>query len=145
MIKLEILDLHHFSSHYQRNNKAKGRKNLRCFPCCRADGHKTNRYCGRPVRAVIKIESNALEVSLADVAGSSGRRVASECFSLDLSKFTCILGREGGTCDPQFYKENNPEQEIIVQVHSHLHPRGGRCGLVERESLVVTRNHASRS
>ena len=48
-----------------------------------------------------------------------------DCFSLDLSKFTCILGREGGTCDPQFYKEEFPEQEIIVQVHSHLHPRGG--------------------
>ena len=35
--------------YYQRNNKAKGRKHLRCFPGCKQSGHVDNNYCGRPV------------------------------------------------------------------------------------------------
>jgi hypothetical protein len=39
----------HFYGSYKRNNKAKSKKNLRCFPDCRPNGHQKNGYCGRPV------------------------------------------------------------------------------------------------
>jgi hypothetical protein len=53
---LEILQvdfLDKFNTEYQRNNKAKGRKHLRCFPGCRKDGHVDNNYCGRPVLVAV--------------------------------------------------------------------------------------------
>ena len=46
---LQFLNKHLFTDEYQRNNKAKGRKNLRCFPACREHGHVDTGYCGRPV------------------------------------------------------------------------------------------------
>jgi hypothetical protein len=36
-----------FVEKYQRNNKQKGLKNLRCFPTC-SPRHKESGYCGRP-------------------------------------------------------------------------------------------------
>ena len=38
-----------FCDQYKRNNKAKGRKNLRCFPDCRRSGHVKTGYCGRGI------------------------------------------------------------------------------------------------
>jgi hypothetical protein len=38
-----------FCDVYKRNNKGKGRKNMRCFPACCANGHVDKGYCGRPV------------------------------------------------------------------------------------------------
>ena len=48
VISMAFADAGAFSTRYQRNNKAKGRKNLRCFPACRAEGHVLKGYCGRP-------------------------------------------------------------------------------------------------
>ena len=44
-----------FADHYKRNNKTKGRKNLRCFPDCRLAGHVKTGYCGRPVECDIPV------------------------------------------------------------------------------------------
>ena len=49
MISARFADDQRFCDHYKRNNKAKGRKNLRCFPDCRLTGHVKTGYCGRPV------------------------------------------------------------------------------------------------
>ena len=51
ILQIEFLD--DFKTEYQRNNKAKGRKNLRCFPGCREEGHVDNNYCGRPIRVSV--------------------------------------------------------------------------------------------
>jgi hypothetical protein len=53
-----------FTGHYQRNNKAKGRKNLRCYPACRPTGHVDTGYCGRPVSVKVEYDdaSNSLEL-----------------------------------------------------------------------------------
>jgi hypothetical protein len=50
-----------FSSSYQRNNKAKGRKNLRCFPLCKHTGHSSDSYCGRAVSVTVYVESGFAE------------------------------------------------------------------------------------
>ena len=47
---LTCVDSHLFQASYMRNNKHTGQKNLRCFPCCLAEGHNSMQYCGRPVR-----------------------------------------------------------------------------------------------
>jgi hypothetical protein len=39
-----------FKEEYQRNNKANGRKNIRCFPDCSENGHVCTGYCGQPVK-----------------------------------------------------------------------------------------------
>jgi hypothetical protein len=44
---------------YMRNNKAKGRKNLRCFPQCRPKGHFAGGYCGRPVHCDVSYDATA--------------------------------------------------------------------------------------
>ena len=46
---LECTNSDIFMGGYMRNNKRTGQKNLRCFPCCRRDGHNTASYCGRAV------------------------------------------------------------------------------------------------
>jgi hypothetical protein len=49
MITASFVNDQHFCDYYKRNNKGKGRKNLRCFPDCRTTGHVETGYCGRPV------------------------------------------------------------------------------------------------
>jgi hypothetical protein len=49
VLHMDFPDQGDFADMYQRNNKAKGRKNLRCFPACRHEGHVRAGYCGRPV------------------------------------------------------------------------------------------------
>ena len=48
-MRLELLEQDVFHTQYQRNNKAKAKKNLRCFPACRHAGHVEAGFCGRPV------------------------------------------------------------------------------------------------
>ena len=48
-----------FADHYKRNNKTKGRKNLRCFPDCRLAGHVKTGYCGRPVECDVTYDAVA--------------------------------------------------------------------------------------
>jgi hypothetical protein len=55
---LQFLNPQQFRDEYQRNNKAKGRKNLRCFPACREHGHVDTGYCGRPIMASLKYDPN---------------------------------------------------------------------------------------
>ena len=50
---ISVAYLDEFREEYQRNNKAKGRKHLRCFPQCRIGGHVDNNYCGRPVNVEV--------------------------------------------------------------------------------------------
>ena len=38
--------VYRFKTHYVRNNRRSTEKNLRCFPCCNADGHVTQGFCG---------------------------------------------------------------------------------------------------
>ena len=48
-MRLELLEQDVFHTQYQRNNKAKAKKTLRCFPACRHAGHVEAGFCGRPV------------------------------------------------------------------------------------------------
>ena len=48
-MRLELLESEIYQTQYQRNNKAKAKKNLRCFPACRRDGHVQAGFCGRAV------------------------------------------------------------------------------------------------
>ena len=59
MISARFVDDQRFCDHYKRNNKAKGRKNLRCYPACRASGHIETGYCGRPVRVQVSYDADA--------------------------------------------------------------------------------------
>jgi hypothetical protein len=59
-IRVEFDELN-FCQSYQRNNKAKGRKNLRCFPACKETGHSADSYCGRPVSVTVYVESGFAE------------------------------------------------------------------------------------
>jgi hypothetical protein len=59
MISAKFCDGHRFCDHYKRNNKAKGRKNLRCFPDCRTTGHVKTGYCGRPVVCEVAYDCGA--------------------------------------------------------------------------------------
>ena len=43
----KVESVHRFKTHYVRNNRRSTEKNLRCFPCCNADGHVTQGFCGR--------------------------------------------------------------------------------------------------
>ncbi|KAH9257838.1 hypothetical protein BASA81_003857 [Batrachochytrium salamandrivorans] len=52
-VEATFLDLHLFSSHYQRNNKRGSVKNLRCFPSC-STSHKQRGFCGRSVAVQVK-------------------------------------------------------------------------------------------
>jgi len=45
-------DVCQFKTEYQRNNKSKGLKNLRCFPNC-GEAHQGNRFCGKAVTAKV--------------------------------------------------------------------------------------------
>jgi hypothetical protein len=49
MITAQFAKDQQFCDFYKRNNKGKGRKNMRCFPACCANGHVASGYCGRPV------------------------------------------------------------------------------------------------
>ena len=40
---------------YMRTNKGLGHKNLRCFPQCLEGGHRTDRFCGRPLIAEVRL------------------------------------------------------------------------------------------
>jgi hypothetical protein len=59
MIKAKFSDEQRFCDHYKRNNKAKGRKNLRCFPDCRLTGHVKTGYCGRPATCEVTYDAIA--------------------------------------------------------------------------------------
>jgi hypothetical protein len=59
MISASFSNEQRFCDHYKRNNKAKGRKNLRCFPDCRTSGHVKTGYCGRPVTAEVSYDAVA--------------------------------------------------------------------------------------
>jgi hypothetical protein len=59
MISAKFSDEQHFCDHYKRNNKGKGRKNLRCFPDCRSTGHVKTGYCGRPVACEVSYDAAA--------------------------------------------------------------------------------------
>jgi hypothetical protein len=60
-MRAKFVGEHDFAEHYARNNKAKGRKNLRCFPDCRPSGHVKTGYCGRPVVCEITYDSADVE------------------------------------------------------------------------------------
>eukprot|EP01031_Cornospumella_fuschlensis_P032592 gene32592-39407_t len=45
-----------FRTEYLRNNKANGSKNIRCYPCCSANGHSFKGFCGQPVLARLTIK-----------------------------------------------------------------------------------------
>eukprot|EP00516_Mucochytrium_quahogii_P011337 CAMPEP_0203784502 /NCGR_PEP_ID=MMETSP0100_2-20121128/499_1 /ASSEMBLY_ACC=CAM_ASM_000210 /TAXON_ID=96639 /ORGANISM=" , Strain NY0313808BC1" /LENGTH=623 /DNA_ID=CAMNT_0050686485 /DNA_START=300 /DNA_END=2168 /DNA_ORIENTATION=+ len=48
---------------YQRNNKSKGQKNLRCFPhCCVGFGHQDG-FCGQSITVILKYVDGAVDVS----------------------------------------------------------------------------------
>jgi hypothetical protein len=100
MIQARFLTDKPFRSFYKRNNKAKGRKNLRCFPDCRATGHITTGYCGRPVEAEVTYDADAAkkldlmafgEFRPADPSVSSGVRLG-HTFAFD-----DIMNRSRGT------------------------------------------------
>jgi hypothetical protein len=57
VLHMDFTEKSDFTDSYQRNNKAKGRKNLRCFPSCRHEGHIQAGYCGRPV--VVRVSYGA--------------------------------------------------------------------------------------
>jgi len=60
VMKMEFLE--EFKPEYQRNNKRKGRKHLRCFPRCKVGGHVDNNFCGRPVSVEVtfKMPTNSV-------------------------------------------------------------------------------------
>ena len=64
---IELLDKEMFMTQYQRNNKAKAKKNLRCFPACRHEGHVPAGFCGRAIRVKVTYSPDEL-----DVIGSTG-------------------------------------------------------------------------
>jgi hypothetical protein len=43
-----------FQERYQRNTKATGRKNIRCFPGCLNGKHTTTGFCGSPVKIMLR-------------------------------------------------------------------------------------------
>ena len=45
----DIVPVTKFKNEYERNNKGKKNKGMRCFPDCCIDGHNRNGYCGRPI------------------------------------------------------------------------------------------------
>ena len=45
-----------FKPSYLRNNRRGGQKNIRCFPTCSADGHKSAGFCGQAVSLVVSID-----------------------------------------------------------------------------------------
>jgi hypothetical protein len=57
MISAQFVTDDGFCGQYKRNNKAKGVKNLRCFPDCRATGHVKTGYCGRSIECKITYDA----------------------------------------------------------------------------------------
>lgn len=48
--------MNEFKPSYLRNNRRGGQKNIRCFPTCSADGHKSAGFCGQAVSLVVSID-----------------------------------------------------------------------------------------
>ena len=61
---IELLDKEMFMTQYQRNNKAKAKKNLRCFPACRHEGHVPAGFCGRAIRVKVTYSPDELHLVL---------------------------------------------------------------------------------
>ncbi|RYG61201.1 hypothetical protein EON64_18755, partial [archaeon] len=58
-----------FQTEYLRNNKANGSKNIRCFPCCSANGHSFKGFCGQPVLAQLIIQQKfGLDTGLSGIS-----------------------------------------------------------------------------
>jgi hypothetical protein len=75
VLHMDFTEKSDFTDSYQRNNKAKGRKNLRCFPSCRHEGHIQAGYCGRPV--VVRVSYGADQAHKASCAAFTSVNVAS--------------------------------------------------------------------
>jgi len=48
--------MNEFKPSYLRNNRRGGQKNIRCFPTCSADGHKSAGFCGQAVSLVVSTD-----------------------------------------------------------------------------------------
>ena len=44
-------------SHYIRNNKSNGQKNIRCFPRCALTGHRVAGFCGSGIKASVSVSA----------------------------------------------------------------------------------------
>jgi hypothetical protein len=111
MIKAEFLDYLNFEGRYQRNNKAKGRKNLRCYPSCRSTGHVKTGFCGRPVRIKVTYDTQAAEAI--DILAFAQFRVCTSPASSDVllgtaMPFAEIVNRSRGTSHNPGGKALNP-------------------------------------
>jgi hypothetical protein len=111
MIKAEFLEYHRFVGRYQRNNKAKGRKNLRCYPSCRSSGHVTTGFCGRPVQ--INVTYDAAAADAVDILAFAQFRVCPSPASAEVLlgssfPFDEIVNRSRGTSHNPGGKALNP-------------------------------------
>jgi hypothetical protein len=99
MIRADFLGFNLFGGRYQRNNKAKGRKNLRCCPSCRSTGHVKYGLCGRTVR--INFACGAKAAEELDILAFAQFRVCSPATTGVLLgstfPFTDIVHRSRGT------------------------------------------------
>ena len=43
-----------FKTHYIRNNRGSGKKNIRCFPACSSELHVNRGFCGNKIHVKIK-------------------------------------------------------------------------------------------
>jgi hypothetical protein len=62
LIEIEFQQTETFLSHYYRNNRASGQKNIRCFPTC-GIVHVQKHFCGRPVVVVIRMSITNKEIN----------------------------------------------------------------------------------
>ena len=97
-MRLELLEQDVFHTQYQRNNKAKAKKNLRCFPACRRDGHVQAGFCGRAV--TVRVSHTLEELSAIGATGLSAFGVVVSAGSVGVTSpaiQTCSRRRRGGT------------------------------------------------
>jgi hypothetical protein len=81
-----------FKEEYQRNNKAKGRKHLRCFPGCKDAGHIDNNYCGRPVLVDVTYRSFTAHTS-SELVSFVEFRPVEQAPSIVAGKITAAIGK----------------------------------------------------
>jgi hypothetical protein len=120
----------HFCEYYKRNNKGKGRKNLRCFPDCRTTGHVATGYCGRPVIVDISYDCAAAKdldlMAFCEVRTSNVSHAPTSGVSLGKNyAFSEILEQSRGTGHNPGEKALHPWFPGFV-LKSHIDPTSSR-------------------
>jgi len=105
-----------FKPSYLRNNRRGGQKNIRCFPTCSADGHKSAGFCGQAVSLVVSIDEEGSSNKGEDIMAvaefvqlkeTNPKKTKSGKKSKVVSEAKVERSVEVGTLLPKAYLDNN--------------------------------------